>query len=129
MQFWQRNLSKTDNLCFGIKYDNHRNVNIKINSLNHIKMANVNIRPLGTRIVVEVAAAEVKTASGLIIPDSAKEKPQRGTVVAVGNGVKDEAMELKVGDTILYGKYAGTEIQIDGKDYLMMKQSDVFAIL
>jgi len=92
-------------------------------------MANVNIRPLGTRIVVEVAAAEVKTASGLIIPDSAKEKPQRGTVVAVGNGVKDEAMELKVGDTILYGKYAGTEIQIDGKDYLMMKQSDVFAIL
>lgn len=92
-------------------------------------MANVNIRPLGTRIVVEVAAAEVKTASGLIIPDSAKEKPQRGVVVAVGNGVKDEAMELKVGDTILYGKYAGTEIQIDGKDYLMMKQSDVFAIL
>jgi chaperonin GroES len=92
-------------------------------------MAKVNIKPLGTRVLVEVEEAETKTASGIIIPDSAKEKPQRGKVIAVGNGIKDEPMEVKVGDTILYGKYAGTEISIEGKDYLMMKQSDIFAII
>ena len=87
------------------------------------------IRPLADRLVVEPKAAETKTASGLYIPDTAKEKPQQGTIVAVGPGKKDEAMEVKVGETVLYGKYAGTEVTVDGKDYLIMKQSDVLAVL
>lgn len=87
------------------------------------------IKPLLDRVVVEAKEAETKTASGLFIPDSAKEKPQQGVVVAVGSGKKDEPMELKVGDTVLYGKYAGTEITVDGKDYLVMHQSDVVAVL
>jgi chaperonin GroES len=92
-------------------------------------MGKVNIKPLADRVVVEAAAAEEKTAGGIIIPDTAKEKPQRGTVVAVGSGKKDEPTTVKVGDTILYGKYAGTEIQVDGKDYLIMRESDIFAII
>ena len=80
-------------------------------------------------MLIEAKEAETKTASGLYIPDSAKEKPQQGTVVAVGNGKKDEPMELCVGDTVLYGKYAGTEITVDGKNYLIMRQSDVVAVL
>lgn len=80
-------------------------------------------------MVIEPKAAETKTASGLFIPDTAKEKPQQGTVVAVGPGKKDEPMELKVGDVVLYGKYAGTEVSVDGKDLMIMKQSDVLAIL
>jgi chaperonin GroES len=92
-------------------------------------MAEVKIKPLADRVLIEPMAAEQKTASGIIIPDTAKEKPQRGKVVAVGKGTKDEPMELKVGDEVLYGKYAGTEISIDGKDYLMMRQSDVLAII
>jgi chaperonin GroES len=80
-------------------------------------------------VLVEAAPAEEKTASGIIIPDAAKEKPQRGTVVAVGPGKKDEPMTVNVGDTILYGKYSGTEIQVEGKDYLMMRESDIFAIV
>ncbi|MDR0296230.1 MAG: co-chaperone GroES [Prevotellaceae bacterium] len=87
------------------------------------------IKPLSDRVLVEPAAAEEKTASGLYIPDTAKEKPQRGKVVAVGSGKKDEPMELKVGDEVLYGKYAGTEITIDGIDYMMMRQSDVLAVV
>ena len=87
------------------------------------------IRPLADRVVIEPKAAETKTASGLYIPDTAKEKPQQGVVVAVGPGKKDEPMELKVGDTVIYGKYAGTEVSVEGKDYLIMKQSDVLAIL
>jgi chaperonin GroES len=87
------------------------------------------IRPLADRVLIEPAEAEEKTASGLYIPDTAKEKPQRGKVVAVGNGKKDEEMELKVGDVVLYGKYAGTELNIDGKEYMMMRQSDVLAIV
>ncbi len=87
------------------------------------------IKPLADRVLVEPAAAEEKTASGLYIPDTAKEKPQRGKVVAVGSGKKDEPMELKVGDEVLYGKYAGTEITIDGKDYMMMRQSDILAVV
>lgn len=87
------------------------------------------IKPLADRVLIEAKAAETKTASGLIIPDTAKEKPQQGKVVAVGSGKKDEPMELKVGDTVLYGKYAGTEISVDGKDYLIMRQSDVVAVL
>lgn len=89
----------------------------------------MNIRPLADRVLVEPKEAETKTASGIYIPETAKEKPQQGKVIAVGSGKKDEPMELKVGDTILYGKYSGTEITVDGKDYLMMRQSDVLAVL
>ncbi|MBQ5541414.1 MAG: co-chaperone GroES [Bacteroidales bacterium] len=89
----------------------------------------LNIKPLCTRVVVKVQEAETKTKSGIYIPDSAKEKPQRGEIVAVGNGTKDEAMELKAGDVVLYGKYAGTKIEIDGEEYLIMNQSDVLAIV
>jgi chaperonin GroES len=92
-------------------------------------MSNLNIKPLADRVIVEPAAAEQKTSGGIIIPDTAKEKPQRGTIVAVGNGKKDEPMTVKVGDNVLYGKYAGTEITIDGKEYLIMKESDIYAIV
>lgn len=87
------------------------------------------IKPLADRVLIEPKEAETKTAGGLFIPDTAKEKPQQGVVVAVGSGKKDEPMELTVGDTVLYGKYAGTEISVDGKDYLIMRQSDVVAVL
>ena len=89
----------------------------------------MNIRPLADRVLVEPKEAETKTASGIYIPETAKEKPQQGKVIAVGSGKKDEPMELNVGDTVLYGKYSGTEITVDGKDYLMMRQSDVLAVL
>ena len=92
-------------------------------------MTKLSIKPLSDRVVIEALEAETKTASGLYIPDSAKEKPQQGTVVAVGNGTKDEPMTVKVGDTVLYGKYAGTELKLDGSDYLIMRESDIFAIL
>ena len=92
-------------------------------------MAKLNIKPLADRVVIEPAVAETTTASGIIIPDTAKEKPQRGKVVAVGNGTKDEEMILKAGDEVLYGKYAGTEIENDGEKYLMMRQSDVLAVV
>ena len=91
-------------------------------------MATLNIKPLADRVVVEPAEAETKTVSGIIIPDTAKEKPQRGKVVAVGNGTKDQAMTVKVGDEVLYGKYSGTEISIDGTNYLIMRESDIYAI-
>ncbi|WP_234734835.1 co-chaperone GroES [Tellurirhabdus bombi] len=89
----------------------------------------VNVKPLADRVLVEPAPAEEKTAFGIIIPDTAKEKPQRGTIVAVGNGKKDEPLTVKVGDTVLYGKYAGTEITVEGKEYLIMRESDIFAII
>ncbi|GAB4192051.1 MAG: co-chaperone GroES [Thermoflexibacter sp.] len=92
-------------------------------------MSNINIKPLADRVLVEPAPAEEKTASGLFIPDTAKEKPQKGVVVAVGTGKKDEPLTVKVNDTVLYGKYAGTEITVDGKEYLIMRESDIFAIL
>ncbi len=92
-------------------------------------MAELNIRPLADRVLIEPQAAEIKTASGIFIPDSAQEKPQRGTVVAAGSGTKDEAMEVKVGDTVLYGKYAGTELNVEGNDYLIMRQSDILAVV
>ena len=85
------------------------------------------IQPLADRVLVKPAAAEEKTIGGIIIPDSAKEKPLRGTVLAVGNGTKDEPMILKEGDEVLYGKYAGTELEFDGEKYLIIKQSDVLA--
>ncbi len=88
----------------------------------------LNGRVLAGKIIVEPKAAEEKTQSGIIIPDSAKEKPQEGVVVLIGEGKKDEPMELKEGDTVLYGKYSGTELNIDGTDYLLMSQSDVLYI-
>lgn len=89
----------------------------------------MNIKPLADRVLVEPKEAETKTASGLFIPDTAKEKPQEGKVLAVGPGKKDEPMELKAGDAVLYGKYAGTEINVDGKSYMIMRQSDILAII
>lgn len=89
----------------------------------------MNIKPLADRVLIEPVAAEEVTMSGIIIPDSAKEKPLRGKVLAVGCGTKDEEMILKEGDTVLYGKYAGTEIEMDGIKYLMMRQADVLAIV
>ena len=90
---------------------------------------NISIKPLADRVLVEPAEAEQKTAGGIIIPDTAKEKPQKGVVIAVGPGKKDEPMTVKVGDVVLYGKYAGTELQLDGNTYLIMKESDIYAIM
>ena len=89
----------------------------------------MNIKPLADRVLIRPTAAESKTDSGIIIPDTAKEKPLKGEVLAVGNGTKDEEMVLKPSDTVLYGKYAGTEIELDGEKYLIMRQSDVLAII
>ena len=93
-----------------------------MNTINHIK-------PLADRVLIEPAFPEEKTAGGIIIPDTAKEKPQKGKVVAVGTGKKDEPLTIKVGDTVLYGKYGGTEVAFDGKDYLIMRESDIYAII
>ncbi|WGH27250.1 MAG: co-chaperone GroES [Candidatus Bostrichicola ureolyticus] len=92
-------------------------------------MTELNIRPLADRVVIEPAPAETKTAAGIYIPDTAKEKPQRGKVIAVGNGKKDEPMTVKVGNEVLYGKYSGTELKWEGKDYLIMRESDIIAII
>ena len=89
----------------------------------------LNIKPIADRVLVEAAAAQEKTAGGIIIPDTAKEKPQKGKVVAVGAGNPNEPMTVKKGDMVLYGKYAGTELSIDGKDYMMMRESDILAIV
>ena len=92
-------------------------------------MSKLNIKPLADRVLVEPLEAETKTASGIIIPDTAKEKPQKGKIIAVGNGTSDYKMNVKVGDSVLYGKYSGTELSIDGVDYLIMKESDIFGIV
>lgn len=89
----------------------------------------LNVTPLHDRVVIKAAAAETKSAGGIIIPDTAKEKPQRGTVVAVGAGKKDEPLTVKAGDTVLYGKYAGQEFEYEGKEYLIMRESDIVAII
>ena len=89
----------------------------------------MNIKPLSDRVLIQPNPAEEKTAAGLIIPDTAKEKPLAGKVVAVGPGTSDVNMEVKVGDTVLYGKYAGTEVTVEGETYLIMRQSDIFAII
>ena len=89
----------------------------------------MNIKPLADRVLIKPTAPEEKTASGIIIPHSAKEKPLKGSVVAIGNGTKDEEMVVKTGDNVLYGKYAGTEIDFDGEKYLIMRQSDILAII
>ncbi len=92
-------------------------------------MSKLNIKPLADRVIIEAAPAEQKTSGGIIIPDTAKEKPQKGIVIAVGSGKKDEPMTVKVGDNVLYGKYAGTEITYEGKEYLIMKEADIYAIV
>ena len=92
-------------------------------------MADLNIRPLADRVIIEPAAAETTTASGIIIPDTAQEKPQKGTVVAVGTGKKDEPMTVNVGDVVLYGKYSGTEFKYENGDYLIMREADIMAIV
>lgn len=88
----------------------------------------ISFKPLADRVLIEAAPAELKTASGIIIPDTAKEKPLKGTIVAAGKGKKDEPMTVKVGDQVLYGQYSGTEIKLDGKTYLIMRESDVYGI-
>ena len=92
-------------------------------------MSKINIKPLADRVLVKPIEAETTTASGLIIPDSAKEKQQEGTVIAVGNGTKDEPMTVKVGDTVLFGKYAGSELVLGGTEYLIMREADILAII
>jgi chaperonin GroES len=111
--------------AFGMFYVN---TSIETNKILNIIMA-LNIKPIADRVVVEAAPAEEKTASGIYIPDTAKEKPQSGTVVAVGNGKVDEPLTVKVGDQVLYGKYSGTEITYEGKEYLIMRESDIYAVL
>ena len=92
-------------------------------------MSKLNIKPLADRVLVEPAAAETKTSSGIIIPDTAKEKPQKGKIVAVGPGTNENPVTVKVGDVVLYGKYSGTELNHEGNDYLIMKENDILAIL
>jgi chaperonin GroES len=92
-------------------------------------MSKLNIKPLADRVLVEPLEAETKTASGIIIPDTAKEKPQKGNIVAVGPGTKENPVTLKVGDSVLYGKYSGTELKLEGKNYLIMRESDILAIV
>ena len=89
----------------------------------------VNVKPLGDRVLIKPAPAEEKTASGIIIPDTAKEKPQKGEVIAIGNRKKDEPLIVGVGDTVIYGKYSGTELAYEGEDYLIMREADIFAIV
>ena len=92
-------------------------------------MSTINIKPLADRVVIVPLAAETTTASGIIIPDTAKEKPQKGTVVATGPGTKDDAITVKIGDNVLYGKYDGTELKLDGGDYIIMRESDILGII
>ena len=92
-------------------------------------MAKLKIKPLADRVLIEPAEAETSTVSGIIIPDTAQEKPQKGIVVAVGTGTKDHEMSVKIGDQVLYGKYSGTELKFEGNDYLMMRESDLLAII
>jgi chaperonin GroES len=92
-------------------------------------MSKLNIKPLADRVLVEPLEAETKTASGIIIPDTAKEKPQKGSIVAVGPGTKENPVTVKVGNSVLYGKYSGTELKLEGKDYLIMRESDILAIV
>jgi len=120
-------LQITDKLTEGKHWHkNGRKENVQFK--NQKTNMSVNFKPLADRVLVEPVAAEQKTASGIIIPDTAKEKPLRGTVIAAGTGKKDEPMTVKVGDSILYGQYSGTEIKIDGKNFLIMRESDIYGI-
>ena len=115
-------------MAFGTLFAIKISVMHKLEINNKIKIT-MNIKPLADRVLIAPAPAEEKTIGGIIIPDTAKEKPLKGEVVATGNGTKDEEMILKVGDTVLYGKYAGTELEFEGTKYLMMRQSDVLAVV
>jgi chaperonin GroES len=97
--------------------------------INIHKNMSTKLKPLADRVLIESAPAELKTASGIYIPDTAKEKPLKGKVIAVGNGKKDEPMTVKVGDTVIYGQYSGTELKLDGNNYLIMKESDIYGIV
>jgi chaperonin GroES len=112
--------------CFSGSPTFEKNFKLKLAT---IMANNLKVTPLHDRVIVKPAKAEEKTAGGIIIPDTAKEKPQRGTVIAAGPGKKDEPVTVKVGDTVLYGKYSGTEIQLDGDDLLIMRESDILAIV
>ena len=92
-------------------------------------MKKIKLTPLADKVIVQQAEAETKTASGIIIPDTAQEKPQKGNVVAVGKGTKENPITVKVGDSVLYGKFAGTELKFEGEDFLIMKESDILAII
>jgi len=123
MSCWHKFLnknSKCQKFNFGIIHEK---------LINKIKMSKLNIKPLADRVLIEPLEAETKTASGIIIPDTAKEKPQKGNVVAVGDGTKDNPVTVKIGQTVLYGKYSGTELKYEGKDLLIMKESDILAIV
>ncbi len=121
--------------CWHFFYDKISSFSIGIlldkikTKINKIKDMALNIKPLADRVIIEPAAAETQTASGIIIPDTAKEKPQKGTVVAVGNGKKDEPLTVKIGDTVLYEKFAGTSLKFEGSDYLIMREEDIIAII
>lgn len=118
-------LPKFSFACVGIQLEN-----LKTEIIKKIKyIMSVNFKPLADRVLIEPIAAETKTASGIIIPDTAKEKPQEGTVVAVGPGKKDEPTTVKVGDKVLYGKYSGSELKLEGKDYLIVKEGDLLGII
>jgi chaperonin GroES len=117
-------LPKQESLCQTISQKSF--IKTKINTIMAKKLS---VTPLQDRVIVKPAPAEEKTAGGIIIPDTAKEKPQRGTVMAAGPGKKDEPVTVKIGDTVLYGKYSGTEIQIEGDDFLIMRESDILAIV
>jgi chaperonin GroES len=122
-------LPKFPFLSIGTLYDSRACTSLSIVKPKNTNQMSVKVKPLADRVIVEPAPAEERTASGIIIPDTAKEKPQRGTVVAAGGGKKDEPMTVKEGDVIMYGQYAGTEIKIDGKNFLIMRESDIFGIL
>ena len=113
-------------MCSKVTVNSCANYVIKTNKT---KTMSINVKPLADRVIIEPAAAEEKTAGGIIIPDTAKEKPKKGKVIAAGSGKKDEPVTVKEGDTVLYGQYSGTEIKIDGNDYLIMRESDIFAIV
>ncbi len=111
-------------------YNTHgTNLVYKENETLNLKHMSISFKPLADRVLIEPAAAEEKTASGIIIPDTAKEKPLHGVIKAVGNGKKDEPMTLKAGDKVMYGQYSGTEIKIDGNKYLIMKEADVYGVI
>jgi chaperonin GroES len=114
---------------FGIVYDFTLSKNLNNLITKNMAKSSLNVKPLADRVLVEPAPAETKTSGGIIIPDTAKEKPMRGKIVAVGNGKPEEPMTVKVGDTVLYGKYAGTELNVEGKEYLIMRESDIYAII
>jgi len=123
MSSWQKILNKSTFwhlFVFGMIDENKLKIKL---------MSKLNIKPLADRVLVEPLEAETKTASGIIIPDTAKEKPQKGIVVAVGSGTKDNPITVKVGETVLYGKYSGTELKFESKDYLIMRESDILAIV